>query len=151
MSEPVCKTCNDTHRMTRSREGDNDQTVMCTYCPTPCEGCQSRSPGRGSGPYCSKTPCACSCHSKDKKMDKFRIDHSQVMFAKSAQQAAQRWVQDHIGEYIGQHQDGDGDNVNRTVTATVFVRNESDANDQGSSLVVKVNYSFKFETISPKS
>lgn len=84
-------------------------------------------------------------------MDKFRIDHSQVMFAKSAQQAAQRWVQDHIGEYIGQHQDGDGDNVNRTVTATVFVRNESDANDQGSSLVVKVNYSFKFETISPKS
>ena len=79
-------------------------------------------------------------------MDKFRIDHHHVMFAKSAQQAAQRFVQDHIGEFIGQHQDGDGDTVNRTKLATVFVRNESNTADQGSTWTVKVNYTFEFET-----
>lgn len=56
MAEPVCSTCNDTHKM-----GLGERMVMCTACPYPCDRC--RLGGRGA--YCSETPCACSCHSKD--------------------------------------------------------------------------------------
>ena len=56
--KPVCATCNDTHLMTQAREGDNDRTVMCTACPTPCQKC--RKDGRGA--YCARTPCRCACH-----------------------------------------------------------------------------------------
>lgn len=58
MTRPVCKTCNDTHRMTQAREGDNDRVVMCTSCPVPCQRC--RAGGRGA--FCEKTPCRCACH-----------------------------------------------------------------------------------------
>lgn len=57
MTPPVCTTCNDTHVMTLG-EG----TALCTRCPTPCEACRSRGPGRAGGPYCATTPCACPCH-----------------------------------------------------------------------------------------
>lgn len=50
---PVCSTCNDTHRMTL-----RDRDVMCTRCPTPCQGCRAG----GTGAFCATTPCACRCH-----------------------------------------------------------------------------------------
>jgi len=57
MADPVCSTCNDTHRMTLG-----DSEVMCTHCPTPCDSCRSRGPGQAGGPYCATKPCACACH-----------------------------------------------------------------------------------------
>jgi hypothetical protein len=57
-AEPVCKTCNDTHRM--SLDG---RWVMCTRCPLPCQRCRFG----GNGPYCETTPCACDCHAKGAK------------------------------------------------------------------------------------
>lgn len=52
-SEPVCSTCNDTHRMKL-----HGRTVPCTRCPTPCQKCRAG----GNGPFCERTPCACECH-----------------------------------------------------------------------------------------
>lgn len=52
--EPVCSTCNDTHRMWLGERG----YVMCTRCPSPCQRCRAG----GDGPYCETTPCACDCH-----------------------------------------------------------------------------------------
>lgn len=57
MSTPVCATCDDTHRMTLSRDGDADRVVMCTGCPVPCQRCHG-----GNGPFCATTPCGCACH-----------------------------------------------------------------------------------------
>lgn len=56
MGRPICKVCNDTHRMPWSNEDMPE--VMCTFCPTPCQRCRAG----GNGPYCEKTPCSCSCH-----------------------------------------------------------------------------------------
>lgn len=53
----VCEVCEDTHMMLL---GERD--VMCTRCPNPCESCRQHAPGRGGGPYCQSTPCACACH-----------------------------------------------------------------------------------------
>ena len=57
-ASPVCATCNDTHAMVLHKDGDVDQTVMCTGCPTPCQKCRQG----GNGPYCGVTPCGCACH-----------------------------------------------------------------------------------------
>ncbi len=51
-TSPVCRVCNDTHRMELE-----DATVMCTHCPTPCKECRV-------GAYCRTTPCSCQCHGK---------------------------------------------------------------------------------------
>lgn len=51
---PICTHCNDTHSIYRESSGE---TVMCTWCPTPCEKCRQR-----HGAYCAATPCACACH-----------------------------------------------------------------------------------------
>jgi hypothetical protein len=58
MKKPICSTCNDTHRMTLQRDGHEDQVVMCTFCPVPCQKCREN----GNGPFCGTTPCACDCH-----------------------------------------------------------------------------------------
>lgn len=55
----ICTHCNDTHRITRTRDGHEDQVVMCTWCPTPCQECRA---GR-TGAFCETTPCPCACHS----------------------------------------------------------------------------------------
>lgn len=60
--KPVCETCRDTHRVERHRSNGDVQEVMCTSCPTPCEACRSRGPGRAGGPFCAVTPCPCACH-----------------------------------------------------------------------------------------
>lgn len=52
---PVCKTCNDTHKMQL-----DDREVNCTGCPVPCAKCRAG----GVGAYCEKTPCACACHAR---------------------------------------------------------------------------------------
>lgn len=52
---PVCTTCKDTHEMQLE-----DQKVMCTHCPTPCDDCRAG----GNGAYCTTTPCSCHCHAK---------------------------------------------------------------------------------------
>jgi len=63
---PVCSTCNDTHQMVLHGEmGHDERVVMCTRCPTPCEECRTRGPGRAGGPYCATTRCACQCHAKN--------------------------------------------------------------------------------------
>jgi hypothetical protein len=64
MSTPVCSTCQDTHEMTIHRPSGDEQTVMCTRCPRPCDRCRqgAGTPGVGLGPYCATTPCACDCH-----------------------------------------------------------------------------------------
>jgi hypothetical protein len=49
---PICSACNDTHRMKTRPEW------ACTSCPTPCQKCRQG----GNGPFCEKTPCACTCH-----------------------------------------------------------------------------------------
>lgn len=54
----VCKTCNDTHRMSF---GEDRGEVPCTHCPSPCEKCRG---GRGKSAYCEHTPCACECHER---------------------------------------------------------------------------------------
>lgn len=64
---PVCEMCRDTHLMWLHDSSGDSRQVMCTRCPTPCEGCRSRSGGSFSspgvgGPYCQETPCACACH-----------------------------------------------------------------------------------------
>lgn len=56
--KPVCDVCNDTHRMTRTKDCGDRYEVMCTSCPAPCRACRSG----GNGPFCETTPCACSCH-----------------------------------------------------------------------------------------
>ncbi len=58
MTKPICDTCNDTHRMTLTRDGEANQVVMCTRCPLPCREC-----GQG-GPFCTAAPCGCACHVK---------------------------------------------------------------------------------------
>jgi hypothetical protein len=65
---PVCNRCNDTHRVETEERG----TLMCTGCPTPCEGCRSRGPGRAGGPYCAATPCPCGCHVNHHQYDAVR-------------------------------------------------------------------------------
>lgn len=50
--KPICKTCNDTHRVL------DDQEVPCPNCPVPCDNCRKG----GNGPYCDETPCLCECH-----------------------------------------------------------------------------------------
>ncbi len=60
--QPVCETCQDTHLMWMHNSSGDLEQVMCTRCPTPCEGCRSRGPGQAGGPYCATTPCACACH-----------------------------------------------------------------------------------------
>lgn len=53
--KPVtCRSCNDTHSMTVDGE-----SFMCTNCPTPCPKCRGES---GRSPYCTTTPCPCTCH-----------------------------------------------------------------------------------------
>lgn len=59
MSTPICSACNDTHLM--------GEGWACTRCPTPCEDCRSRGPGRFGGPFCAVTPCGCKCHANDHK------------------------------------------------------------------------------------
>ncbi len=54
--KPVCDTCNDTHMMSFHE----DEYVMCTRCPVPCQKCRQG----GNGPYCTHTPCDCACHVK---------------------------------------------------------------------------------------
>jgi hypothetical protein len=51
-AEPVCKICNDTHRMEAP-----ERLYPCTHCPVPCEKCRG-----GRSAYCATTPCACGCH-----------------------------------------------------------------------------------------
>jgi len=46
MATPICKTCNDTHRMYLGEE-DDSREVMCTHCPSPCEKCG----GKPLGPF----------------------------------------------------------------------------------------------------
>jgi hypothetical protein len=58
MTTPICSTCKDTHRMTLTRDGHEDQIVMCTHCPVPCQRCREN----GTGPFCGTTPCTCDCH-----------------------------------------------------------------------------------------
>jgi hypothetical protein len=53
----VCTTCNDTHMM----QFGERHPVTCTRCPVPCQKCRAG----GNGPFCSRTPCACSCHAND--------------------------------------------------------------------------------------
>lgn len=53
VSDPICKQCNDTHRMEL-----NESEVGCTACPSPCQRCRTG----GNGAYCTVTPCACTCH-----------------------------------------------------------------------------------------
>lgn len=57
---PVCKTCNDTHKMSLHNYWGDVQTVMCTACPSPCQSCRQG----GNGPYCEETPCKCGCHAR---------------------------------------------------------------------------------------
>jgi len=57
--------CNDTHVMPATG-------FMCTSCPTPCEECRSRGPGRAGGPYCATTPCVCTCHRSGKVLEWLR-------------------------------------------------------------------------------
>ncbi len=52
---PVCHICDDSHRMDLG-----GTTVMCTWCPVPCQECRHG----GTGPYCENTPCLCECHNK---------------------------------------------------------------------------------------
>lgn len=56
MESPICKICNDTHRMHLEETGIDRQ---CTHCPLPCPECRG-----GPSGYCAKTPCACACHRK---------------------------------------------------------------------------------------
>jgi len=57
----VCSTCNDTHLMTL---GD-DQEVLCTRCPVPCQNCRGKNKeGYRQGAYCDTIPCPCLCHKK---------------------------------------------------------------------------------------
>jgi hypothetical protein len=62
--EPLCSTCNDTHRMTLHGpmgDGARDREVPCTACPIPCDAC------RGSfSAFCAVTPCSCECHTRDR-------------------------------------------------------------------------------------
>jgi len=55
---PVCKRCNDTHRMTLHSVSGEERLVMCTACPIPCQKCRAG----GNGPFCENTPCPCECH-----------------------------------------------------------------------------------------
>ena len=57
MSDLVCLTCKDTHRMPL-----DEREVPCTFCPRPCETCRGIYQGARLGAYCETTPCACSCH-----------------------------------------------------------------------------------------
>lgn len=50
----ICDTCNDTHMMNL-----NNQSVMCTRCPVPCQSCRGHN---GTGAFCAAVPCACDCH-----------------------------------------------------------------------------------------
>lgn len=52
-----CDVCNDTRQMVLHTEDEEDY-VMCTHCPTPCQKCRAG----GNGPFCEKTPCRCTCH-----------------------------------------------------------------------------------------
>jgi len=52
-----CSSCKDTRTMTL-----REQEVMCTRCPTPCQGCRAS----GNGPFCETTPCPCRCHLKNR-------------------------------------------------------------------------------------
>lgn len=64
--EPVCKTCNDTHRM----EFGESASVMCTQCPLPCTNCEDDI----TGAYCLKAPCSCSCHALAEREKEKQID-----------------------------------------------------------------------------
>lgn len=72
-SEVVCKTCNDTHRMTLSdgAEGGDSRKVICTRCPVPCQRCRVG----GNGPYCESMPCACACHDETTRAEAVYTDH----------------------------------------------------------------------------
>lgn len=59
-AEPVCKTCNDTHRFEIEGGRLAGRIIMCGQCPIPCDMCR----GDKSGGYCDITPCPCSCHKK---------------------------------------------------------------------------------------
>jgi hypothetical protein len=48
-----CTHCGDTHTMQLE-----DSSVMCTWCPVPCQNCRAG----GFGAYCAETPCLCDCH-----------------------------------------------------------------------------------------
>jgi hypothetical protein len=50
----TCKVCKGTHRF--------DNGWPCTACPLPCRLCCN-----SSVPYCTVTPCSCSCHSATRK------------------------------------------------------------------------------------
>lgn len=50
----VCEHCDDTHTMQIG-----DRNVLCTRCPTPCRRCASHD---GTGAYCARPRCSCSCH-----------------------------------------------------------------------------------------
>jgi hypothetical protein len=52
-----CATCNDTHKMVIRHPSGEEQTVMCTSCPRPCEHCRQH-----QGAFCKHTPCQCKCH-----------------------------------------------------------------------------------------
>lgn len=54
---PVCKVCDDTHKVHSETTG---RSFACTNCPIPCNRCRQG----GNGPYCETTPCHCSCHRK---------------------------------------------------------------------------------------
>ena len=59
--KPICTTCNDSHVMTLgTADYDDEREVMCTHCPSPCQKCRVA----GTGPYCTTTPCSCTCHSQ---------------------------------------------------------------------------------------
>lgn len=55
-AQPVCRRCDDLHVM----ETADGRSLMCVYCPRPCEKCRAG----GNGAYCEQTPCGCACHRK---------------------------------------------------------------------------------------
>jgi hypothetical protein len=59
----ICEECKDTHKMEL-----NEQMVMCTFCPSPCQECRAG----GIGPFCEQTPCACKCHATHWKYAAFK-------------------------------------------------------------------------------
>lgn len=70
-----CKVCRDTHTMTLREDGHEDREVMCTHCPTPCQKCRSG----GNGPYCTSTPCECTCHIIPELTKNVLVKRTQVM------------------------------------------------------------------------
>lgn len=85
----VCSTCKDTHRMTLHLDNGDEQTVMCTRCPRPCQECRAG----GNGPFCEVTPCACPCHHpepSDPEIGAKLAARSELAEARGAYAAAER-------------------------------------------------------------